>query len=93
MPPQPPLQKEETSRVQEAIEEVKVEIAPQPLLEKGRSSKVVDISEATHESISVKEPASQGSALLVDEEVQQKPAVSDAGKLFCCSHVVIYKGS
>ncbi|XP_019150253.1 PREDICTED: zinc finger CCCH domain-containing protein 18-like [Ipomoea nil] len=80
MPPQPLLQKEETSRVQEVIEEVKVEIAPPQPLEKGRSSKVVDISEATHESISVKEPASQGSAPLVDEEVQQKPAVSDAGR-------------
>ncbi|CAH9114151.1 unnamed protein product [Cuscuta europaea] len=75
----PPLQKEETSKAQEAIKEAKVETVLK-VLERGKTSKVVDVSEATHESISAKEPASQGSAPLVDEEVQQKQAALDAGK-------------
>ncbi|RYR66064.1 hypothetical protein Ahy_A03g012009 isoform C [Arachis hypogaea] len=37
-----------------------------------------DVSEATHESMSVKEPASQGSAQLVEEEVQQKMVPAEA---------------
>ncbi|GAB2270760.1 hypothetical protein Dimus_005629, partial [Dionaea muscipula] len=41
-------------------------------IEKGKTLKIPDISEATHESASVKEPASQGSALLAEEEVQQR---------------------
>lgn len=43
------------------------------------AAKVVDVSEATLESASVKEPASQGSAPMVDEEVQQKMASGEAG--------------
>ncbi|KAH9777174.1 E3 ubiquitin ligase PQT3-like [Citrus sinensis] len=42
------------------------------------AAKVVDVSEATLESASVKEPASQGSAPMVDEEVQQKMASGEA---------------
>ncbi|KAL2525180.1 DWNN domain [Abeliophyllum distichum] len=49
-------------------------------VEKGGTPKVADVSEVIHESVSVKEPASQGSAPLVDEEVQQKPVSGDAGK-------------
>ncbi|KAH9777162.1 E3 ubiquitin ligase PQT3-like [Citrus sinensis] len=44
------------------------------------AAKVVDVSEATLESASVKEPASQGSAPMVDEEVQQKMASGEAAK-------------
>ena len=75
----PPAQKEETSKVHEVVEEVKAVVAPQQTMEKVRLSKVADASEATHESVSVKEPASQGSAPLPDEEVQQKPVSSEAG--------------
>ncbi|KAI5654324.1 hypothetical protein M9H77_31511 [Catharanthus roseus] len=42
--------------------------------------KGVDFSAAAHESSSVKEPASQGSAPVVDEEVQQKPVTGEAAK-------------
>lgn len=80
---QPLPQKEETLRAPEKVEEVKLETAPLQLLEKGKMPKMGDISEPTHESFSLKEPASQGSALPVDEEVQQKPAAvaaADAGK-------------
>ncbi|XP_027079594.1 E3 ubiquitin ligase PARAQUAT TOLERANCE 3 isoform X1 [Coffea arabica] len=76
----PPAQKEETSKVHEVVEEVKAVVAPQQTMEKVRLSKVADASEATHESVSVKEPASQGSAPLPDEEVQQKPVSSEAAK-------------
>ncbi|KAK9086874.1 hypothetical protein Syun_029268 [Stephania yunnanensis] len=52
----------------------------QQLLEKGRTAKAADISEATHESMTVKETTSQGSAAVVEEEVQQKPSASEPGK-------------
>ncbi|KAJ8775148.1 hypothetical protein K2173_020152 [Erythroxylum novogranatense] len=55
-------------------------VAPLQLFEKVKSTRAPDASEATHESVSVKEPASQGSAPLADEEVQQKLAIGDAGK-------------
>lgn len=42
-------------------------------------AKAPDVSEATLESASVKEPASQGSAPLLEEEVQQKMASGEAG--------------
>ena len=45
---------------------------PQQSLEKNRSTKTVELLEATHESMSTKEPLSQESAPLVEEEVQHK---------------------
>ncbi|KAH9607123.1 hypothetical protein KSS87_005051 [Heliosperma pusillum] len=42
--------------------------------------KVPDVSEATHESASVKEHVSHSNVLPVEEEVQQKVAPTDAGK-------------
>ncbi|EXC02116.1 E3 ubiquitin-protein ligase RBBP6 [Morus notabilis] len=71
---------EETPKVQETAVVTKPVIATQPPIEKVRTSKVADVSEATHESISVKEPASQGSAPLVEEEVQQKLASGELGR-------------
>ncbi|KAK9927599.1 hypothetical protein M0R45_024776 [Rubus argutus] len=71
---------EETLKKQETIDEVKPVLAPQQMLEKVKNTKVADVSEATHESMSVKEPASQGSAPLVEEEVQQRLASVEAGK-------------
>ena len=71
---------EETPKVQETVEEAKpVIVVAQPQVEKVKMPKIPDVSEATHESMSVKEPASQGSAPLVEEEVQQKLASVDAG--------------
>lgn len=55
------------------------QVRPQ-ISDKGKMTKVPDASEATHESASVKEPASQSSALPVEEEVQQKAAAVEAGK-------------
>ncbi|CAI0413188.1 unnamed protein product [Linum tenue] len=56
-------------------------IEEKPAVEKSRTSKVVDASDATHESMSVKEAAaSQSSAPLMEEEVQQKLASGDAAK-------------
>lgn len=72
---------EETTKTKEVEEEKVVTSGPQTLVEKVKATKVVDESEATHESISVKEQASQGSALIVDEEVQQKMAASEAGNV------------
>ncbi|CAN4109478.1 unnamed protein product [Withania somnifera] len=80
LPPPPPLPpKEENSKALEIAEEGKNGSAPQKTLERG-TVKVADVSEATHESASAKEPASQGSAPFADEEVQQKPVVGEAGK-------------
>ncbi|CAN4118793.1 unnamed protein product [Withania somnifera] len=79
LPPLPPP-KEENSKTQEVAEEGKNGSVPPQMLERGRTLKVADVSEATHESAGVKEPASRGSAPLADEEVQQKPVVGEAGK-------------
>ncbi|KAL9405922.1 hypothetical protein Peur_002894 [Populus x canadensis] len=64
----------------EITEEEKPVIASQQVPEKVRTAKAADVSEATHESMSVKEPASQGSAPLPEEEVQQKLVPIEAGK-------------
>ena len=75
---------EETPKIQDTADEGKAAaILPQQTSERARTAKTADISEATHESMSVKEPAaSQGSAPLAEEEVQQRLAVSDAGNVF-----------
>ncbi|XP_017637722.1 E3 ubiquitin ligase PARAQUAT TOLERANCE 3-like isoform X1 [Gossypium arboreum] len=72
--------KEESSDVKDKANEIKVDILPQQVLEKVKTAKLADASDATLESMSVKEPASHGSAPLVDEEVQQKLASGEAGK-------------
>ncbi|KAA8521356.1 hypothetical protein F0562_012025 [Nyssa sinensis] len=74
----PPPQNEETPNVKEIAEQDKVVNPPQKSPEKGPNAKCADVSEATLGS--VKEPASRGSAPLADEEVQQKPVSSEAGK-------------
>ncbi|KAL8064565.1 hypothetical protein ABFX02_01G098600 [Erythranthe guttata] len=75
--PQP--QVEETSKIEETAEEIKSANLP---LNQGteRTTKVPDVSEATHDSRNVKEAVSQGSAPLADEEVHQKPISGEAGK-------------
>ncbi|KAL6988593.1 3-dehydrosphinganine reductase [Sarracenia purpurea var. burkii] len=60
----------EIPKVKQTADQGKVASSPQRTMEKGRMGKVPDASEATHDSMSVKEPASQGSAPLADEEVQ-----------------------
>ncbi|KAL5748450.1 hypothetical protein ACOSP7_025491 [Xanthoceras sorbifolium] len=71
----------ETLVPKDVVEEGKVVIAPQQTLEKMRiPAKAPDVSEATFESMSMKEPASQGSAPLVEEEVQQKMVSGEAAK-------------
>ncbi|KAL8552809.1 hypothetical protein ACS0TY_001480 [Phlomoides rotata] len=77
--PAPPPQQEETPKLVETVEEYKSPIESLNS-DKGRVLKVPDVSEATHDSKTVKEAASQGSAPLADEEVQQKPISGEAGK-------------
>ncbi|PON43170.1 zinc finger protein [Parasponia andersonii] len=72
--------KEEAPRVEHPPEEAKPVVATQQAVEKVKNARIVDVSEATHESVSVKEPASQCSAPLVEEEVQQKLTSGEAGK-------------
>ncbi|XP_057415422.1 E3 ubiquitin ligase PQT3-like isoform X2 [Lotus japonicus] len=72
---------EETSNIQDIADETKAVSAPQQTSEQVRIPRVADVSEATHESISVKEPASQGSAQQVEEEVQQKLVPTEAGNV------------
>ncbi|XP_038687657.1 E3 ubiquitin ligase PARAQUAT TOLERANCE 3 isoform X2 [Tripterygium wilfordii] len=76
----PPCRKEETPIVKEMVDEVKPLNAHPRVLEQVRTVKVADISEATLESMSIKEPASQRSAPPVEEEVQQKLTSGEAGK-------------
>ncbi|PSS11545.1 DWNN domain protein [Actinidia chinensis var. chinensis] len=73
-------QKEEMPMVKEPADQRWTASAPQKSLEKGRMGKIPDVSEATHDSMSVREPASQGSAPLADEEVQQRPVSGEAAK-------------
>lgn len=77
----PPPQIEETLNIIKPVaDESKFANPPPQLPEKGRTGKAADVSEATLESMSVKELASQGSAPLAEEEVQQKLASGEAGK-------------
>ncbi|KAG5523827.1 hypothetical protein RHGRI_030727 [Rhododendron griersonianum] len=76
----PTVNFEEIFKVKESTDEGKAVSAPLKSSEKGEMGKVPDASEATHDSISVKEPASQGSAPLADEDVQQRPVSGEAGK-------------
>lgn len=85
--PAPAAQKEEVLRLPEVTEEAKSHGALHQTLEKLPVPKGADFSAATHESASVKEPASQCSAPLVDEEVHQKPVSGEAGKTCLVSDV------
>ncbi|XP_027335778.1 E3 ubiquitin ligase PQT3-like isoform X2 [Abrus precatorius] len=71
---------EGTTNIQETADNRKAVSAPQQTSEPVRNPRAADVSEATHESISVKEPISQGSGQLVEEEVQQKVVPAEAGK-------------
>lgn len=80
-----PPRTEGISNLKESVDGIKPsnnsQLQVQPhVSEKGKITKVPDVSEATHESASVKEPASQGSALPVEEEVIQRVAAGEAGK-------------
>ncbi|KAL1567653.1 RING-type E3 ubiquitin transferase [Salvia divinorum] len=77
--PAPPPQRQEVPINVETVEENKPAILPLKS-EKGIALKVPDASEATHDSRTVKEAASQGSAPLADEEVQQKPMSGEPGR-------------
>jgi E3 ubiquitin-protein ligase RBBP6 len=74
---------EGVTNIQKIADERKAVSATQKVIEQVKIPKAADLSEATHESMSVKEPASQGSAKLVEEEVQQKLVPSDAGNVEC----------
>ncbi|XP_021682130.2 E3 ubiquitin ligase PARAQUAT TOLERANCE 3 isoform X2 [Hevea brasiliensis] len=65
--------------MKEQVNEEKPVVILQQVPEKP-TAKAPDVSEATLESMSVKEPASQCSAPLVEEEVQQKLVPGEAGK-------------
>ncbi|KAI9110999.1 hypothetical protein K1719_017874 [Acacia pycnantha] len=68
------------TKLQEVAEDRKALSLPQKMSEEVKATRAADVSEATHESVTVKEPASQGSAQLVEEEVQQKLAPTEAAK-------------
>ncbi|GLT35106.1 hypothetical protein SLA2020_095850 [Shorea laevis] len=69
---------EENTNVTDKVDEAKPAVPP--VQEKVMTVKPPDASEATLESMSMKEPASQGSAPLAEEEVQKKVAAGEAGK-------------
>lgn len=70
----------EVSPKMDNAEQVQTVTAPQETSERAKNIKVPDVSEATHDSFSVREPPSQSSAPQAEEEVQQKVASSEAGK-------------
>ncbi|KAL1326882.1 hypothetical protein HN51_037003 [Arachis hypogaea] len=79
--PKVSLVHEGMTNVLETVDDKKTVSAPAPLQTSEQvKPRMPDVSEATHESMSVKEPASQGSAQLVEEEVQQKMVPAEAGK-------------
>lgn len=69
-----------TTNIQDTTDEIKAVSAPPQVSEHVKVPRAGDVSEATHESKSVKEPVSQGSAQVVEEEVQQKLVPTEAGK-------------
>lgn len=75
---------EGTSYIQDTADERKAVSAQQQTSEQVKFPRPADVSEATHESMSVKEPASQGSAQVIEEEVQQKLVPTEAGNVDCC---------
>lgn len=72
------------TKVQEVAEDRNALSVPQKMSEEVKATRAADVSEATHESVTVKEPASQGSAQPVEEEVQQKLAPTEAGNAIWC---------
>ncbi|OVA05439.1 DWNN domain [Macleaya cordata] len=77
----PPTCKVDNTREEETAVKVNHGAAlPQQSLEKGKATKAADISEATLESMSVKEPTLQGNAPPAEEEVQQKLPTVEPGK-------------
>ncbi|AES99521.2 E3 ubiquitin ligase PQT3-like isoform X2 [Medicago truncatula] len=66
--------------IQEIAAEKKEVSATQQVSEQVKIPRAAVVSEATHESMNVKEPVSQGSAELVEEEVQEKLVPTDGGK-------------
>lgn len=78
------LDAKETTNVKENVDGSKPRDALQQQVQpqisgEGKITKVEDVSEVTHDT--VKEPASHNNALPVEEEVQQKMAAFEAGKL------------
>jgi hypothetical protein len=71
------------TNIQEIAAEKKEVSATQQVSEQVQIARAAVVSEATHESMSVKEPTSQGSAKLVEEEVQQKLVPTDGGNVEC----------
>jgi len=71
------------TNIQEIAAEKKEVSATQQVSEQVKIPRAAVVSEATHESMSVKEPVSQGSAKLVEEEVQQKLVPTDGGNVEC----------
>ena len=84
-------QNEEPPKFPESENDVKPVLPQQQILERVRTTKVADASEATRESMSVKEPASQGSVPPVEEEVQQRMASGEAGNVVIW--VLVFSGS
>ncbi|XP_019446075.1 PREDICTED: uncharacterized protein LOC109349647 isoform X1 [Lupinus angustifolius] len=71
---------EEKINIQETAVDRNTVSAPQQTSEQVRIIRAADVSEATHESMTVKVQASQGSARPVEEEVQQSSVPTEAGK-------------
>ncbi|XP_049936814.1 E3 ubiquitin ligase PQT3-like isoform X2 [Nymphaea colorata] len=76
---QPPVRESsEALKVTVAESEAAAAIsAPQQSNEKSKAARSIDQTEATHDSISMKDPISQESALQAEEEVQQKLSMGD----------------
>lgn len=79
---QPPPLNGETAKMQPGpTEHDVIPVAQQTASGKAKVTKAPDVSEATYESRSMMEPASQGSARPVDDEVQQKQVPVEAGNI------------
>jgi E3 ubiquitin-protein ligase RBBP6 len=75
----------ETPKIQETRDEGQAAASPLRTAKRRRTENAADISEFTHESVCVREPTtSPGSVPLAKEEVHQKVADSEAGKVSFC---------
>jgi cytoskeletal protein RodZ len=83
---------EGAANIQDTADVIKAVSAPQQASEHVKIPRAGDVSEATHESMSVKEPVSQGSAPVVEEEVQQKLVPTEAGNVDCCYFILVFFG-
>lgn len=80
-----------TRKLKETVDEAKHVVSPPKEMKKEMSAKIAaEVSEVTHESSSLKEPASQSNAQLIEDQGKQKFSASTGNVNSLASHVVMF---